>query len=409
MDKRFTLLPPEPCPITALDDITMVRLPMDGQVALKSVKKKTRLPAGGLIASHNNPERGDLHAPFDCVVQDVNSAYVKLVYEPLPPPEKKKETAPASGEGDEAPAKAAEEPLLPIKPRSLDGLDKAELCTVLKTLGISTRDFTKPCELFIINCINPEPGIFFAQELVRDYAEDLRAGFAMLRRLNNAHRYIFALPEGVDFEVEGATVFHVKPVYPMGLRLPLIKCITGKESEENVSIIRVRFLFHLGMVARSGLPLSKTVITSLGKNYIVPIGTPVETLFDHAGLTPQEGDSVILGGAMRGRAISSLKRGISRKDGGLQLARKDSMVDLEDNPCFNCGACVHACPMRLRPNMLSRYAENRNYEGCRKEGIDICIECGLCGYNCPACRPMQQYFRMAKFNLGIRTLQHVPD
>ena len=97
MDKRFILAPSERCPITVLEDVKLVRLPMDGQVALKSVKKRTRLPAGGLIAIHNHPERGDLHAPFDCVVKEVSSAYGEMEYDPLPPPASKDET----GDGGE--------------------------------------------------------------------------------------------------------------------------------------------------------------------------------------------------------------------------------------------------------------------------------------------------------------------
>ena len=61
--------------------------------------------------------------------------------------------------------------------------------------------------------------------------------------------------------------------------------------------------------------------------------------------------------------------------------------------------------MRLRPNMLSRYSEFGQYERCRGEYIDACIECGMCGYVCPARRPMQQFFRMAKLNLGITSRQ----
>lgn len=407
MDKRFILAPQERCPITVLDDVRLVRLPMDGQVALKTVKKRSRLPAGGLIAIHNHPERGDLHAPFDCIVKEVTSAYVEMEYAPLAPsaPE---QAAPAEG-GEAGPAEPAQPPVLSLEPTVLAGLNKSELCAVLKSLGISTRLYIRPCDLFIVNCINPEPGLLYTQELLQSYFEEIKAGFAVMRRLSNAQRYIFAVPEDVDIEVEGATIFRVKPVYPMGLRLPLIKKITGNETEEHIGIIRLHNLFRLGLVARTGMPLSKTVLTVLGRNYMVPLGTPIEALFEKAGVWPDEGDSVILGGLMRGRALSSLKRGIAKKDEGLQLTKKHSMPDLEDNPCFNCGACVAGCPMRLRPNMLSRYAETRQYEGCRKEGIDVCIECGLCGYYCPACRPMQQYFRMAKFNLGIRTLQYVQE
>ena len=138
-----------------------------------------------------------------------------------------------------------------------------------------------------------------------------------------------------------------------------------------------------------------------------PRGATGATLLGRGGLTRGGGDWVGRGGGMRGHAMAGLHRGIGKNDEALQMFKKNSMPKLEDNPCIGCGACVDACPMRLRPNMLSRYAEFRQYEGCRKEHLEICIECGMCGYVCPACRPMQQYFRMAKFNLGMSSRQNI--
>lgn len=406
MDKRFILSPTERCPITVLDSVPFVRLPLNGQVALKHIKKRSRIAKGTLLSVNSSSERGDLHAPFDAVVKEVTSTFIEMEYAPLTPSSGNEAAGQASA-GEATGAKDAETIPDPVAPVSLDGLETKALHAALKSLGISTENFTKPCEIFIINGLNPEPGMRYTQELLDEHMPVLEAGFAILRRLISPQRFILALPEGSKARLEGAAPFHVKPVYPISLRKPLVRAITGKEREEHVGFVRLHELFKLGLVAESGLPLTHTVLTALGKNYIAPLGTTLETFFELAGILHEEGDSVVLGGAMRGHAMSSLHRGIGKNDEAVQLFKKNSMPKLEDNPCIGCGACVDACPVRLRPNMLSRYAEFRQYEGCRKEHLEICIECGMCGYVCPACRPMQQYFRMAKFNLGMKSRQNV--
>lgn len=408
MDKRFILAPTERCPITVLDSVPFVRLPLNGQVALKHIKKRSRVAKGTPLSENSNPERGDLHAPFDAIVKEVTSTFIEMEYSPLPLASSQPKAAeqPAAEDGKPA-VKNAETLPEPVLPIPLNGLETKELHATLKCLGISTENFTKPCEIFIINGLNPEPGMLYTQELLAGHMPVLEAGFNLLRRLITPQRFVLALPEGSNASLEGAASFHVKPVYPISLRKPLIRAITGKEKEEHVGFVRLHELFKLGLVAESGLPLTRTIITVLGKNYIAPLGTTLETFFELAGVPYEEGDSVVMGGAMRGQAMSSLHRGIGKSDEAVQLFKKNSMPKLEDNPCIGCGACVDACPVRLRPNMLSRYAEFRQYEGCRKEHLEICIECGMCGYVCPACRPMQQYFRMAKFNLGMKSRQNV--
>lgn len=422
MDRRFYLAPAERCPITVLDDIPLVRLQLWEREPLKEVKKRARVAAGALLAVHASPNQGDMHSPFDGVIKDVTSTYIEIEAEPLPPPAAPAPAAPAdsaaTGAADPA-APAAKEgagkaaaPKAPsvlekkVEPLSFEGLDEIALAKCLKELGISVRPFTRDCDLFIINALNPEPGMLYTQELLASYMPVVEAGFKLVKRLSKAKKFILAVPEGNSALLEGASSVPVIPQYPNSLARPLISAVTGSEDTRRVTLVRLHVLFQLGLTAQSGLPLTHSVTTAFGKNFFLPLGTPVGTLLERAGCEPGAGDTVILGGAMRGVAISGLKRGLRKVDDALQLVSKGSRPALADNPCINCGACVSVCPMRLRPHMLSRYAEFRLYDYCRNEYIETCIECGMCGYVCPACRPMQQHFRMAKHNLGLSTLQH---
>ena len=413
MDKRFFLSPEERRPITVLDNVTVVRLPLGEHVPLKSVKKRSKVAENALVATHPSPNVGDLHAPFAGVVKELTSTYIEIEYDApaqTTAPEQF-ETAEQAAAKIVAPGKTGAgtsepDPTAPVAPLSFDGLDPLALAGQLKRLGVSPRPFTRACDLFIINCLNPEPGMLYADELLAEYKPVLEAGIALIRRLNEAPRFVLVLPQASSFTMEGLETRHLKPVYPISLARPMIRAVTGQEDTSNVTLVRLHAVFQLGLVAGSGLPLTRSVTTAFGKNYFAPLGTPVSTLLGLSGQTLAPGDSVILGGAMRGVSISGVRRGFRKEDDAIVLVKKGSRPPLEDNPCINCGACVNVCPMRLRPNMLSRYAEFEQYEDCRTEYLDVCIECGMCGYICPTCRPMQQLFRMAKDRLGMRTLQH---
>ena len=405
MDRRFHLAPGGRHPITVLDDVTLVRLPIWDRVPVKAVKKRAVVAAGTPVALHPSPNVGDQHAPFDGVIKDVTSTFIEIEYAPLPQPLPEPRAGQEEG-ADEGAAKGPGELAAKVEPVSFDGLDAIALGKLLKELGLHIRPFTRPCDTFIINALNPEPGMLYTQELLASYMPVLEAGFALLKRLNDAPKFVLAVPTGSSAVLDGASSRHINPVYPISLARTMIRAVTGAEDTRRVTLVRLHILFQLGLVAQSGLPLTRTVTTAFGENLLLPLGTPVQTLLDRAGLSPQPGDSVVLGGLMRGVAISGLRRGVRKVDDAMQLIRAGSRPPLSDNPCINCGACVQVCPMRLRPNMLSRYAEFGLYDDCHREHIETCIECGMCGYICPACRPMQQYFRMAKHNLGLSSLQH---
>ena len=404
MDKHLLLNNNDRFPITILEDVPLVRLFLNELRPVKTLKRRAVVSTGMLLATHASPNVGNLHSPVHGIVRAITDSFIEI--EATPPAVRHATpslgTAPSESQKETSEAPVQDTPVTV----SFDELDKEQLATALKELGISVRPFTRPCDLFIVNGLNPDPGMYYCRELFISYKSTLEAGFALARRLSGSPRYILAVPEGSHQRLEGAKVRRVKPVYPISLARPLIRAITGSENTANVTMVRLHAIFTLGLVAESGLPLTRTLVSVMNKNYLAPIGTPISTFFALEGLEPEEGDSVIVGGVMRGSAVASLERGIGKWDEAVSLARKGSRPSLEDNPCIGCGACVSVCPMRLRPNMLSRYAEFEMYESCRKEYIEVCIECGMCGYICPACRPMQQHFRIVKHRLGINTFQH---
>jgi electron transport complex protein RnfC len=79
---------------------------------------------------------------------------------------------------------------------------------------------------------------------------------------------------------------------------------------------------------------------------------------------------------------------------------RDSIPELSDNACVNCGRCIQICPAKIPVNLLVRYLEADLYEEAFDQfDLGSCIECGLCAYVCLARIPLYQYIRLGKHEL----------
>lgn len=364
-----------------------VRIPLDGH-STKTVKKKAEVFPGMLVAEHKNGKVADAFASIAGVVTEVTETYVAI-----------KAQAPA------APAEGEEPAVTEAAPVSLAGLEGDALTTALKGLGIDTRPLRRKCDTLIINGLNPEPGLVFAESLLAEYKEVLETGLAVLKRISPAGQIVFAVPEGTDATFTGASTVGVNAVYPNSCPELLAARVIGSERLQGVHVLDLHTLFNLGRAADTGTPLTETVVTVQGVNTMLAIGTPVGAVLEHAGLSVEDGDSIILGGPMRGEATCDLDRGIGAETTGVFLIKRGTFPPVEDHACISCGECLKHCPSRINPSLIGRYAEFSMLELCKAEHIDVCMECGLCAYYCVARRPMLQYIRLAKHQIALDEAQ----
>ena len=99
---------------------------------------------------------------------------------------------------------------------------------------------------------------------------------------------------------------------------------------------------------------------------------------------------------MRGEAIFDLSAGVPKSCSAVTLVQEGLFPSVQPNPCINCGECVLACPARIQPGMLSRFAEFKIFDSARSQHVEACLECGMCTFVCPANRPVLQYLLLAK-------------
>lgn len=359
------------------------RLNRYGFSLVPGLKKKTPVHPCMLLAEHPAPEKGNLFSPVHGEVLEITERNIFIAATP--------------------PASSAPE----VEPADLlaQGLEGADLAMALKRLGVNTQSLGKRCKTLIINGLNPDPGVTWAEPMLTSHIRNLRAGMELHRRMARAEHIILAVPKGFNVAHEGIKAVHVSAHYPDSLDPLVVKHVTGEENPPDVGIVSLHNLWSLGRVGRTGLPLTETVIT-IGSyehsgNYIVKEGSPIGELLQFAAIPVKTGDVVVRGGPLRGESLERLDLSVGKGTYGLFVVESGAIPPMEGHsPCINCGACVRVCPARLAPSVLSRYAEFALHERCRKENIDYCMDCGLCGYVCVARRPVLQYIRLAKHKLA---------
>ncbi len=101
-----------------------------------------------------------------------------------------------------------------------------------------------------------------------------------------------------------------------------------------------------------------------------------------------------------GKAINSLDVPIVKGSSGILIIPDPEAHRKEVRNCIRCTKCVTACPMGLEPYLLMSMAEREMWERMEKEKVMDCMECGSCSFICPANRPLLDYIRLGKKQVG---------
>lgn len=197
--------------------------------------------------------------------------------------------------------------------------------------------------------------------------------------------------------------------YPQGAGKMLVYSLLGIEipsgqrsTSIGVMIFNVATLACLGELFPYQQGLIERVITITGDhlnkpgNYLVPIGTPLSHILQHAEFTGSEAE-LILGGPMMGTPAGFLNTPVKKSTGTVLVLDKRATKNADIQPCIKCSMCLQACPIKLNPSELGMLASKRKYDVMEeKYHLNDCFECGCCSYVCPSNIPLVQYFRIAK-------------
>ena len=280
----------------------------------------------------------------------------------------------------------------------------------------------KTAEYLIINGVECEPYLTADQMLMQEHPEELAAGIRLLMKGLGVEKAILGIesnkPDAIKImkEVTKDSSIEVQPLkvmYPQGGEKQLVQALLKREVpsgglpiDVGVVVFNVGTAYATYMAVMKNRPLIERVVTVTGKslekpsNFKVRVGTPVSYLIEQAGGLPEDTAKVINGGPMMGKALSNLDIPVVKGSSGILIIKEEEAARKEILPCIRCTRCVGVCPMGLEPYLLMTQSEKGLYERMEKEKVMDCIECGSCSYTCPSARPLLDYIRLGKAEVG---------
>lgn len=280
----------------------------------------------------------------------------------------------------------------------------------------------KTAEYLIINGVECEPYLTADHALMMERTEELFAGIQVLMKGLGVEKAIVGIEnnkpdaiqkmkeiaEGSQVKVQG-----LKVKYPQGGEKQLVQALLKREVPSGGLPIDVGVVvFNVGTTlaayeaVNKNRPLIDRVVTVTGRslekpsNFRVKIGTPVSYLVEKAGGLPGDTAKVINGGPMMGKALSTLDVPIVKGSSGILLISESEARRKEVQACIRCTKCVKVCPMGLEPYLMMSLGEKGLFERMESEKVMDCIECGSCSYSCPSSRPLLDYIRLGKAEVG---------
>jgi len=281
----------------------------------------------------------------------------------------------------------------------------------------------KKAEVLIVNGVECEPYLTCDHQLMLEHGEEILVGIKLLMKALGIQRAIIGIEKNKPDAIQhmqrltakqmGMSVMPLNLKYPQGGEKQLIEACIGRQVpsgalpiEVGAVVDNVATVYAVYQAVQKNMPLISRVMTVTGKsverpgNYLVRFGTPLEDVVAMAGGVPEDTGKIIGGGPMMGRAMNNIAMPANKRVSGLLFMPEDQARRFEPENCIRCGKCVDACPMGLEPYLLAKQANLQMWDEMEDHAVMDCIECGCCLYSCPSHRPLLDYIRMGKAQVG---------
>lgn len=400
-----------PITVPVPERVTLTLSTFRGSVNDPTVKAGDHVDIGQVIA----PPKGGLAVPVHATVSGtVESIGVLRNSDGSQTPciNIKSDGAQTVWEGVKAPSVTnLDEFVAAVKDAGLTGLGGAGFPTWAK-LAAGT-------EILLLNGSECEPYCTADYSLMCSDAKAIMEGAELVRKYVGIQKIIVGIKdtntkavEAMKKAAEGSNNVEIKTFhsfYPLGAEKMLIQQATGRivprgklPKDVGVIVLNVGTCAAIAQYINSGLPLVNKTVTLDGSAVqnpglvVAPIGTPIKELFDAIGGFKSEPGKVLMGGPMMGISIPSLDAPLLRQNNAFTAFDEKEARLPDESACIRCGRCVRHCPMNLMPAGLVRARKAENGALLDKLMVDLCIECGVCSYVCPAKIDLVASHRLAK-------------
>jgi electron transport complex protein RnfC len=395
-----------------------------GAPAKVVVSKKDKVKAGQIIAKSSGFISANIHSSVSGTVLKIDDIIDTTGY--------KSKAVFIKVEGDEWDESIDRSPDL-IRECKLEAQEIIKKVSEAGVVGLGGATFPTHVKLsppkgrvarvLIINAVECEPYLTSDHRLMLEKGEEIMVGTKILMTALKVRRAFFGIesnkPDAIKYltrlakNYSGIKVFTLKMKYPQGSEKHLIKALYKREVpsgglpiDVGAVVQNVGTALAVYEAVQKNKPLIERVVTVTGKslakpaNLCVRIGVPIRNLIEAVGGLPEDTGKIICGGPMMGKAISSLDIPVAKGVSGVLIMPENESKRRPVYSCIRCAKCISTCPMGLEPQLLTALSEKALYEDAESNKIMDCIECGSCSFTCPADRPLLDYIRLGKSEVG---------
>lgn len=313
----------------------------------------------------------------------------------------------------------------PFEPIDPDKASREELVEFMKNAGIvgcGGAGFptyikyrgAKGIDTVLINAVECEPYITADFRIVDEKLDLLVLGTRIMQKMAGAKEAIVSIKESKKdlipkmekaFEsYSDIKLVTVPDQYPLGWERTLIFEIFKKRydklpSEIGVIVNNATTAIVFAEAMTLGKPITEKIVTFSGdgikspSNVKVPVGVPISEIVKELGGYSQDEVTVIGGGPMMGKALTSDEASIQNASNAITILKPH---DVETIACLRCGRCNDHCPAGIMPVRINDAEKAGNIELIAELRAEQCIECGMCTYVCPSKIEVTEGVRRAK-------------
>jgi electron transport complex protein RnfC len=294
----------------------------------------------------------------------------------------------------------------------------------LTAAAIVQRGRQAKADTLIINAVESEPWVCADEAMIREQAEQLLDGAAMLQFASHARRCVIAMQAGKteaiaalrellqDSDIE---LVLAPQRYPSGDPGQLVKRICRREIPAGANaesagaiILGANAARATARAVQQGLADTDHIVTLAGpclqtpKNFVVPEGCSALHLLQLCGLDSGSLQQLWLGNPLKGMVAANLQAPLPRHCKALIAADAQLFPESETaTACIRCGRCADVCPRKLQPQLLELAAARHDSVQLQQLAVDDCIECAACNLVCPSNRPLVESIREARSELRL--------
>jgi electron transport complex protein RnfC len=398
-------------PFEELSAPSMVIVPLQqdqGGVCTSKVKKNDAVLVGQPLGESPTLSGASIHAPISGKVTEVIKSFRGIHGQTIPAV-----TIESDGLAQRFEHQPDNDPFAALQGAGVVDFDRKTIPLATKLAEAKARNATT----LIVNALDMEPVLASRGRLLQERPQEIAAGMDVVKKMLDLSRVVLTVdaadrPANASAAAvlgDSVQILPLRNRYPQAMECLLAKSVLNVEApfakgvrmpDIGAVVVSVE---SMAAVGRNQPVVERFISVANGQGHItnirVAIGTPIRTVLEHCGISPEHGGKILAGGPMTGLAVANPDQPVTKEFSGIFVQRPSEVVEPAEAVCIKCGLCVDACPMRLMPFLISGFSEKGMYTEAQQYDIFTCIECGCCAYLCPVRIPMVQYIQFAKKQL----------